>query len=455
MLEKLKERVCEQNLQLVKYGLVVLTWGNVSALSEDGKYVVIKPSGVSYDNMKAGDMVVTDRAGHIVEGNLRPSTDLATHLALYDAFPGIGGAVHTHSRYAVAAAQAGLDLPCYGTTHADYFYGAVPCARELTAEEIEEAYERNTGLVIAETFRARGIDPLAVPAVLVKSHGPFTWGKTPKRPWKTRRRTRICCLMRLDSRRLCGAVSRRASGTRTPTDEITKKCVAMIRKSPAYFVGILPRTRSPPRTGPKPRETVIGLNFRTAPGGKGANQAVQCARLGADVTMVGRVGNDAYGRETVAAAAASGVDVSRVVVDAENPTGVSAITLEITETGAHNRIVVCPGANGAMTVEEISWIRDEVKNYDLVMLQFELPMFINEAVARWAHEAGVPVMVNPLPPRPFRRSSSAAPRSSPRTNTRLPRWRGIPSAWTMPARTRTICAPWRIFSAKRAWRISL
>ena len=150
MLENLKERVCEQNLRLVKYGLVVLTWGNVSALSEDGKYVVIKPSGVSYDNMKAGDMVVTDRVGHIVEGDLRPSTDLATHLALYDAFPGIGGAVHTHSRYAVAAAQAGLDIPCYGTTHADYFYGAVPCARELTAEEIEEAYERNTGLVIGQ-----------------------------------------------------------------------------------------------------------------------------------------------------------------------------------------------------------------------------------------------------------------------------------------------------------------
>ena len=165
MLKNLKERVCEQNLELVKYGLVVLTWGNVSALSEDGKYVVIKPSGVSYDKMKAGDMVVTDRAGNVVEGELRPSTDLATHLALYDAFPGIGGAVHTHSRFAVAAAQAGLDIPCYGTTHADYFYGAVPCARELTAQEIEEAYERNTGLVIAETFRDRGIDPLAVPAV--------------------------------------------------------------------------------------------------------------------------------------------------------------------------------------------------------------------------------------------------------------------------------------------------
>ena len=177
MLEKLKERVCEQNLQLVKYGLVVLTWGNVSALSEDGKYVVIKPSGVSYDNMKAGDMVVTDRMGNIVEGDLRPSTDLATHLALYDAFPGIGGAVHTHSRYAVAAAQAGLDLPCYGTTHADYFYGAVPCARHLTKEELDEDYEKNTGKVIIETFTNRGIDLVAVPGVICHSHGPFTWGK--------------------------------------------------------------------------------------------------------------------------------------------------------------------------------------------------------------------------------------------------------------------------------------
>lgn len=181
MLEKLKERVCEQNLQLVKYGLVVLTWGNVSALSEDGKYVVIKPSGVSYDNMKAGDMVVTDRAGHIVEGELRPSTDLATHLALYDAFPGIGGAVHTHSRYAVAAAQAGLDLPCYGTTHADYFYGSIPCMRGLTEEEIEEAYELNTGKVIVEGFTGAtgqaSIDPVAVPGCLVRNHGPFSWGK--------------------------------------------------------------------------------------------------------------------------------------------------------------------------------------------------------------------------------------------------------------------------------------
>ena len=177
MLKNLKERVCEQNLELVKYGLVVLTWGNVSALSEDGKYVVIKPSGVSYDKMKAGDMVVTDRAGNVVEGELRPSTDLATHLALYDAFPGIGGAVHTHSRFAVAAAQAGLDIPCYGTTHADYFYGPIPCARHLTDEEIDEDYEKNTGKVIIETFDGRGINPVHTPGVICASHGPFTWGK--------------------------------------------------------------------------------------------------------------------------------------------------------------------------------------------------------------------------------------------------------------------------------------
>ena len=181
MLEQLKERVCRANLELVKQGLVVLTWGNVSALSEDGRYIVIKPSGVRYDDMRPEQMVVTDRTGTVVEGALRPSTDLPTHVELYNAFPGIGGAVHTHSRWATAMAQAECDLPCYGTTHADYFYGTVPCTRSLTAAEIREAYERNTGLVIAETFRTRGIDPLAVPAALVRKHGPFAWAATPEK----------------------------------------------------------------------------------------------------------------------------------------------------------------------------------------------------------------------------------------------------------------------------------
>lgn len=181
MLQELKERVCRANLNLVKYGLVVLTWGNVSALSEDGNYVVIKPSGVSYDAMKPEHMVVTDRQGNVIEGDLRPSTDLLTHLELYNAFPDIRGAVHTHSRWATALAQAECDLPCYGTTHADYFFGSVPCTRDLTPQEIQEAYERSTGLVIAETFRERGIDPMAVPAVLVRKHGPFTWGLTPEK----------------------------------------------------------------------------------------------------------------------------------------------------------------------------------------------------------------------------------------------------------------------------------
>ncbi len=181
MLEELKERVCRANLELPKCGLVVLTWGNVSALSEDGAYVVIKPSGVRYDGMRPEHMVVTDLSGAVVEGDLRPSTDLPTHLELYRAFPGVRGVVHTHSRWATALAQAECDLPCYGTTHADYFFGPVPCTRGLTPQEIQEDYEKNTGLVIAETFRKRGIDPGAVPAALVCKHGPFTWGPTPEK----------------------------------------------------------------------------------------------------------------------------------------------------------------------------------------------------------------------------------------------------------------------------------
>lgn len=175
MLEHLKEEVCAANLKLVEYGLVVLTWGNVSAISEDRRYVVIKPSGVDYATMKPEQMVVTDLEGNVVEGSLRPSSDLDTHLELYRAFPTVNSVVHTHSRYATAFAQAERPLPCYGTTHADTFYGSVPCTRQLTEDEVNGAYERSTGIVIAELFR--DLDPEAVPAVLVSRHGPFAWGK--------------------------------------------------------------------------------------------------------------------------------------------------------------------------------------------------------------------------------------------------------------------------------------
>ena len=174
MLEQLKQEACAANRKLVEHGLVVLTWGNLSAVTEDRKYVVIKPSGVDYAAMAPAQMVVVDMEGNVVEGELRPSSDLPTHLELYRAFPAVKSVVHTHSRYATAMAQAERSLPCYGTTHADTFYGEVPCTRHLTAEEVAEAYERNTGLVIAETFRDR--DPEAVPGVLVCKHGPFTWG---------------------------------------------------------------------------------------------------------------------------------------------------------------------------------------------------------------------------------------------------------------------------------------
>lgn len=176
MLEELKEKVLRANLDLVKHGLVIFTWGNVSQISEDRKYMVIKPSGVDYDVMKASDMVVVDiESGEKVEGDLKPSSDTPTHLVIYRSFPCAGGVTHTHSRWATAFAQMGRSVPPYGTTHADYFYGEVPVTRAMTPEEINGKYEEETGNVIVETFRDRS--PADVPAVLVRSHGPFCWGK--------------------------------------------------------------------------------------------------------------------------------------------------------------------------------------------------------------------------------------------------------------------------------------
>lgn len=178
MLENLKEQVCEANLELVRRGVVIYTWGNVSGIDREKGLIVIKPSGVDYDGMKPEDMVVVDlMTGETVEGNYKPSSDTATHLELYRNFPSIGGITHTHSINAVAFAQAGLDIPALGTTHADYFYGPIPCTRELTQREVEEAYEANTGKVIVETLKKRNVDPMAVPGVVVKNHGPFSWGK--------------------------------------------------------------------------------------------------------------------------------------------------------------------------------------------------------------------------------------------------------------------------------------
>lgn len=176
MLETLRQEVFDANLELVRRGLVLYTFGNASAIDRGRGLVVIKPSGVPYETMTAADMVVVDLDGAMVEGALRPSSDLATHLVLYKAFPAVGGVVHTHSRHATSWAQARREIPCFGTTHADYFYGPVPVTPPLTREEIESDYEVNTGHVIARRFR--DLDPLAVPAVLVGNHAPFCWGKT-------------------------------------------------------------------------------------------------------------------------------------------------------------------------------------------------------------------------------------------------------------------------------------
>ncbi|MCC8072786.1 MAG: L-ribulose-5-phosphate 4-epimerase [Clostridiales bacterium] len=179
MLEELKNQVYEANLKLVEYGLVVLTWGNVSAIDREKGLFVIKPSGVPYNTMKASDMVVMDLNGNKVEGDLNPSSDTPTHLELYRKFDSIGGIVHTHSSWACSWAQAGRDIPAYGTTHADFANGKIPCARGLTEKEVNGEYELNTGKVIVEEFSKRGITPDECPAVLIHRHGPFAWGKDP------------------------------------------------------------------------------------------------------------------------------------------------------------------------------------------------------------------------------------------------------------------------------------
>lgn len=175
MLEALKQQVYEANMELPRRGLITYTWGNVSGIDRDSGYLVIKPSGVDYDDLRPEDMVVVDLEGNKIEGEYKPSSDTATHIELYKAFKDIGGIVHSHSPWATSWAQAGKGIPCYGTTHADYFYGEIPCARGLTKEEIETSYEKNTGLVIIETFK--DINPLDIPGVLCDNHGPFTWGK--------------------------------------------------------------------------------------------------------------------------------------------------------------------------------------------------------------------------------------------------------------------------------------
>lgn len=172
-----KQAALDANIRLGHSGLVLFTWGNVSVLDRAAGLVAIKPSGVEYDELTLESMVVSDLDGNIVEGDLRPSSDLMTHLELYKHFPACGSVVHTHSRMACAFAQAGLDIPALGTTHADYFYGDIPCARALTAAEINGEYEKNTGLIIAELFRARRLDPMAIPGALVFGHGPFAWGR--------------------------------------------------------------------------------------------------------------------------------------------------------------------------------------------------------------------------------------------------------------------------------------
>ena len=202
MLESLKQKVLDANLCLPKFGLVTFTWGNVSAIDRESGLVVIKPSGLPYEGMTAEDMVVVNLGGSVVEGKWRPSSDTPTHLEIYQAFPAIGGICHTHSEYATSWAQAGRGIPCYGTTHADYFYGEVPCLRCLTEEEIRNDYEKNTGKLIVSEFARQGLYPEAMPAVLLKNHGPFTWGPGAIEAVNTSLELEVCAKMAFFTERI-------------------------------------------------------------------------------------------------------------------------------------------------------------------------------------------------------------------------------------------------------------
>lgn len=204
MFEELKKRVYEANMLLPAYGIAPFTWGNASEIDREAGVFAIKPSGVSYDSLTEKDIIVLDLSGNVVDGTLNPSSDTATHLELYKAFPCVGGIVHSHSEFAVAFAQAGREIPAYGTTHADFAYGDIPCCRALTKEEIEDEYEKNTGLVIAEHFEKNDLDPAAVVAVNVKSHGPFAWGKSAKEAAKNAATLEIVARMALKTELLGG-----------------------------------------------------------------------------------------------------------------------------------------------------------------------------------------------------------------------------------------------------------
>lgn len=204
MFEELKKRVYDANMQLPEYGIAPFTWGNASEIDRDAGVFAIKPSGVAYSQLKPEDIVVLNLKGEVVDGDMNPSSDTPTHLELYKAFPSVGGVVHSHSEFAVAFAQAGRDIPAYGTTHADFAYGDIPCCRALTKDEIEGEYEKNTGLVIAEHFIKNALDPSAIVAVNVKSHGPFAWGKNAKEAAKNAATLEIVAGMALKTELLGG-----------------------------------------------------------------------------------------------------------------------------------------------------------------------------------------------------------------------------------------------------------